>query len=419
MSYNNEVALIGYGKSNQALEGYLLSIGISSSIHTRERSLGEDYLKANEKIAFRTPAVRPDKITGSAKITSEIALATSLTNGYKIGVTGSDGKTTTSTLIHKMLLADGKSARLCGNIGTPAIVGATDTTDSSYTVLEMSSFQLFDFCPSLDCAIITGITENHLDWHTDMDEYIRAKENILVNSGRAVLLCDDLLLKMSRRHSAEFSFFSLDDFDAPRGAHKACVKDGFITLDGIRVLEIDKIRLKGKFNLLNIEGALCALYGVVDTDAIRETAYTFSGVEGRMSIIDVLGGVTVIDSSIDSTPSRTATTLSALDKSRCVVLLGGHDKGLSYDILSRALDGVKYAVICGANSDKIYRAIRGSVRAHITNNFECAVREACAMCASGDILLLSPASASFDMFENYRQRASEFARIVRGYKWKK
>jgi UDP-N-acetylmuramoylalanine--D-glutamate ligase len=102
-----------------------------------------------------------------------------------------------------------------------------------------------------------------------------------------------------------------------------------------------------------------------------------------------------------------------------VVLLGGHDKGLSYDILSRALEGVKYAVICGANSDKIYRAIRGFARAHITNDFECAVREACAMCASSDILLLSPASASFDMFENYRQRASEFARIVRGYKWKK
>ena len=317
-----------------------------------------------------------------------------------------------------MLLADGKSARLCGNIGTPAIVGATETKEDTYTVFEMSSFQLFDMRPTLDCAVITGISENHLDWHTDIGEYIGAKENILANASRSVLLYDKTLLEMSARHKSEYSFFALSDFEAPRGAHKSCIKDGFVLFDGMRVLEIDKIKLKGKFNLLNIQCALCALYGTVDLDAVSEVAYTFSGVEGRMSVIGTFGGVTVIDSSIDSTPSRTAATLSALDKSRCVVLLGGYDKGLSYEALSDAVRGVKGVVICGANSQKIYEAVRGVVRAHITNNFECAVSEACDACESGDILLLSPASASFDMFENYRQRASEFARIVRGYKWK-
>lgn len=416
MDFDTNTTLIGYGTSNRELEKYLISIGISPSVRTNQG--GTEPFLTNEKIAFRSPGVRPDKIKGSAKITSEIALATELTCGYKIGVTGSDGKTTTSTLIHKMLVADGKSARLCGNIGTPAILGAADTKKDSYTVFEMSSFQLFDMKPTLDCAVITGISENHLDWHTDIGEYISAKENILANAARSVLQYDKVLLEMSARHTSEYSFFALSDFEAPNGAHKSHIKDGFILFDGMRVLEIDKIKLKGKFNLLNIQCALCALYGTVDLDAVREVAYTFSGVEGRMSVIDTLGGVTIIDSSIDSTPSRTAATLSALDKSRCVVVLGGYDKGLSYEILSDALKGVKSAVICGSNSQKIYEAVRGVVRAHITNNFECAVREACDACESGDILLLSPASASFDMFENYRQRASEFARIVRGYKWK-
>lgn len=417
MSYNADVALLGYGISNRALGEYLSSLGISSRVITSED--GCDYLNTNEKIAFRSPAVRPDKIKGSAKITSEIALALSMSDGYKIGVTGSDGKTTTSTLIYEMLSSAGKRARLCGNIGNPAIIGASETGRDSYTVCELSSFQLFDMRPRLDCAIITGISENHLDWHTDMDEYVSAKENILSCADRGVLRYDKTLVNMSARHSLEYSFFSLDDFEAPRGAHKCFVKNGYITYDGIRVLEIDKIKLKGSFNLLNLEGALCALYEIVDTSAICEVAYTFLGVDGRMSVIDTLGGVTIIDSSIDSTPSRTASTLSALDKSRCVVLLGGYDKGLSYEMLADALRGAKYAVICGANSHKIYGEIRGSIRAHITDNFECAVREACEICDAGDILILSPASASFDMFENYRQRASEFARIVRGYKWKK
>ncbi len=419
MSFDNRaVTLIGYGASNRALEKYLLSIGIVPSIRSREREgAGEDYLDTCEKIAFRSPAVRPDKIKGSAKISSEACLGLALTKGYKIGITGSDGKTTTSTLIYKMLEASGKTATLCGNIGIPVIELAPKSTDDTYTVCELSSFQLFDMSPKLDTAIITNISENHLDWHTSMREYIRSKENILLHSRRAVLCYDDkALMRLGSHHDLEYTFFSLADARAPRWAHLVSIRDGYILYDGVRVLEVEKIRLMGKFNLLNIECALGAIYEMADIDAIREVAYTFSGVESRMRIIDEVNGVSIIDSSIDSTPTRTASTISALDKSRCVVILGGYDKGLSYEVLSGALRGVKYAVICGENAEKIYNEIRGSCRAHITRGFECAVREAYDKCKSGDILLLSPASASFDMFENYRQRASEFARIVRGIK---
>ncbi len=419
MSFDNKaVTLIGYGASNRALEKYLLSIGIVPSIRSREcEDADADYLNTCEKIAFRSPVVRPDKIKGSAKISSEACLGLALTDGYKIGVTGSDGKTTTSTLIYKMLVGSGKRSALCGNIGTPVIELAPKSTADTYTVCELSSFQLFDMSPELDTAIITNISENHLDWHTSMHEYIRSKENILLRSRRAVLCYDDrTVMELSSRHDIEYTFFSLADTRAPRGAHLVSIKDGYILYDGVRVLEVDKICLMGKFNLLNIECALGAIYEIADIDAIREVAYTFSGVESRMRIIDEVNGVSIIDSSIDSTPTRTVSTLSALDKSRCVVILGGYDKGLSYEMLSEALRGVKYAVICGENAEKIYDKIRGSCRAHITRGFECAVREAYDKCESGDILLLSPASASFDMFENYRQRASEFARIVRGIK---
>lgn len=411
------ITLVGYGVSNRALEKYLLSIGIVPSIRAKEQQAGEDYLNLDGEIAFRSPAIRPNRIKGASMISSEACLGLELTKGYKIGVTGSDGKTTTSTLIYKMLEASGKDANLCGNIGTPVIELCPKSSDNTYTVCELSSFQLFDMSPRLDTAVITNISENHLDWHTNMSEYISSKENILLRARRAVICYDDrALLKMSARHKLEYTFFSACEHKAPRGAHMVCVKDGYILYDGKKVLKTDKIRLKGRFNLLNIACAIGTIYESVEIDAIKEVAYTFSGVESRMRTIDIKNGITIIDSSIDSTPTRTASTISALDRSRCVVLLGGYDKGLSYKMLNSALRGIKYAVICGQNAEKIYSEIRGAVRAHITRNFECAVREAYNKCESGDILVLSPASASFDMFENYRQRASVFAQVVRGIK---
>lgn len=418
------LTLIGYGKSNEALCRYLISRGIFPTIRNREKItvphgcelIVNNYLDVSEELAFRSPALRPDMIKGSCTVSSEAELALSITKGHKIGITGSDGKTTTSTLIFKMLECAGKSARLCGNIGTPIIDYAPCSTDSTYTVCELSSFQLFDMSPVLDTAVITNISENHLDWHTDLDEYIASKARILENAERAVLNYDSFEVRALYSKERETVFFTRRDIKAPRGAHLVSIKNGSICYDGIRLFEIDKIRLRGDFNTSNIQASIGALYGIVPLDAIIEVATSFSGVENRMELVKTVRGVSFINSSIDSTPARTVATLGAFDKSKCVLILGGYDKNLSYEMLSSAFSGIKYAVLCGANAEKIYKSIKGSCRAHITTDFTLAVREAYSMCDAGDFVLLSPASASFDMFENYKERAKIFKEIVRGLK---
>ena len=418
------VALIGFGESNRALCDYLIEQGVYPVIRNKElvkvpsgcRLVTDNYLEVREDIAFRSPVIRPDRIKNARVISSEADFALSLTNGTKIGVTGSDGKTTTSTLIARMLECAGKDVRLCGNIGTPIIKYLPTSSHGSYTVCELSSFQLFDASLSLDTAVITNISENHLDWHTDLNEYIESKSRILENSKRAVLSYDDFRVRALAKDTQETFFFSVKDTKAPKGAHLVCVKDGAILCDGVKITDIDKIRLKGKFNILNIESAIGALFGVVPVDAMAQVASEFSGVEGRMEYVCTKNGISFVCSSIDSTPARTIATLSAFDKSKCVVILGGYDKNLSYLPLAEALCGIKHAVICGANAEKIYESIKGSCRAHITVDFAPAVRDAYSKCDRGDTVLLSPASASFDMFDNYKERAKKFKEIVRGLK---
>ena len=246
----NTASLIGYGVSNKAALSYFTKNGIHPTVRCEKPCdlplgtlgiFGDGYLLTNEDIIIRSPSVRPDKISGRGYITTEASFAMSLTKSKKIGVTGSDGKSTTSTLIYLMLEKTGK-AYLCGNIGKPVIDFAPCAEENSFIVAELSSFQLMDFTASLDTCVVTNITENHLDWHTSMGEYIDAKKNIVLNSSRAVLNYDDFTVRefASCKPPEDITCFSLKETKKPEEcAHFVTVEDGCLCYDGIKIIKTD------------------------------------------------------------------------------------------------------------------------------------------------------------------------------------
>ena len=420
----NTVALIGYGVSNRAVLSYFTKNGIHPTVRNENPCdlpdsihfiFGDGYLLTNEDLIIRSPSVRPDKISGYGYITTEASFALSLAKSKKIGITGSDGKSTTSTLIFMMLEKSGK-AYLCGNIGKPVIDFVPCAEENSFIVSELSSFQLMDFDASLDTCVVTNITENHLDWHTSMGEYIDAKKNIVLKSSEAILNYDDRTVRefASCKSAENITYFSLKETKKPEEcAHFVTVDGGYLCYDGTKIVKTDEIKLKGKFNLMNAMAAAGAVWKYVSASDIQDVLSSFEGVKSRMQFVGKSAGVSFFDSSIDSTPSRTSSTVSAFDKSKTVLIMGGYDKNLTYDILGRELFGIKAIVICGANREKIYKAVCGSCYdIAVTESFDNAVRVAFSKAEYGDSVLLSPASASFDMFENYRERSLRFCKIV-------
>ena len=414
---NKSVGLIGYGTSNQAMCAHLLKKGIMPTVRDKDACcvpsglktvFGGDYLLAGEDIVFRSPGVRPDKICTRGQVFTEASYGLDLCNAYKIGVTGSDGKTTTSTLIYRMLCVGNKNAFLGGNIGKPIVSIADRLAQGDFLVAELSSFQLMDMEPCLDVAAVTNITENHLDWHTHMGEYVGAKAHILKNAKRRVLNYDDPLVRSLAKADV---YFSLNDRRKMLGkCDFVHIVNGQVCYNDTPLFPVSDICLKGQFNVQNVLCALGCTYNLVDKKALWRVAREFCGVENRMESVLTLGGVEFVCSAIDSTPSRTVKTLSAFDLSRTVCILGGYDKNLSYECLRAPLSQAKGVVLCGENRDKIAACVNRRVT--IVNTLEEAVAAAYGIATDGDTVILTPASASFDMFKNYREKASAFKRAV-------
>ena len=416
------ITLIGYGVSGKATLDYFMKNGIFPTVRCEKEAalperikgiFGDGYLDTVEDVIFRSPSIRPDRIRGNGKITTEASFALGIADAFKVGVTGSDGKSTTSTLIYKILEKSHK-AYLGGNIGNALINFAPYAENGSFVVAELSSFQLIDFSSSLDTCVVTNITQNHLDWHLSFDEYVCAKKNIVSHSDTNVLNYDDDLVKTFANKNT--TFFSLKNKRPENCEHFVALSDGYITYDGAKVISADKILLKGKFNLQNVMAAIGVTYNIAPIEDIRSVLMSFSGIAGRMEFVKKVGGVSFFDSSIDTTPSRTTATLGAFDNSKTVVILGGYDKNLSYDILKSSLYGIKYAVVCGSNKDKILKSINDVCLCAAENDFENAVFAAYEKAVEGDSVLLSPASASFDMFSNYKERSAAFRKIVESLK---
>jgi len=275
-----------------------------------------------------------------------------------------------------------------------------------------------DMCPDTDVSVITNVTPNHLDIHSSYDEYKTAKSNILKRASEAVISLDscEAMALTSEFLGRCITYATVKDASSRvgDGCNYVYCKDGFIYRNREEILPISDIRLRGEFNILNVCLAIGAAYSYVKPCSIREAVKEFSGVRCRMELIERKNGVSYYDSSIDSTPSRTVATMSSFDRERVVLLLGGYDKKLCYDSLKEGLRGVKCAIICGANSEKIYNAIRGSCKVILQDSFTESVKIAYRMAEAGDSVILSPASASYDMFTSYREKSKKYREIVRG-----
>ncbi|MBS7297693.1 MAG: UDP-N-acetylmuramoyl-L-alanine--D-glutamate ligase [Eubacteriales bacterium] len=435
-----KVAVIGIGISNKPLIVFLLKHGATVKAYdkkTKEKlgeiynelsslgvefCLGEGYLdEISEDIIFKTPGMRYDvpALCNARKrgawVTSEMEVFFDVCPAKIIAVTGSDGKTTTTTLIHKFLEASGYITRLGGNIGRPLIGEIEEISADEWIVLELSSFQLHTMRKSPDIAVITNITPNHLDWHTDYNEYIEAKKNIIsyqTKDSLAVLNSHNeetkAIIPNCNGKVRSFSAYCEADF---------MLKDGIICKGDEQLLDSSDIKIPGMHNVENYMTAIAAVYDLVNKSVFTDVARSFGGVPHRIEFIRTIDGVKYYNSSIDSSPNRSLNTLSVFGNN-VVMIAGGKDKGIAYDDIGPAIvQHVKTLILIGMTSDKIEQAVRNAnggdkVKIIRASDYPNAVLLAKNEAVSGDVVILSPASTSFDMFNNFEERGNLFKEIV-------
>ena len=447
------VTVIGIGVSNTPLISLLLEAGAHVTVHDRKsiedlgeiygglHDIGVEFCVGNEYLQnlsgdyiFRTPGMHPNQPAlvrareqGSI-ITSEMEVFMQVCPCPILAITGSDGKTTTTTLTCEILKQAGYTCHLGGNIGHPLLADVPDITPNDIAVVELSSFQLMDMTCSPAAALVTNVTPNHLDVHKDMEEYVQAKTNIFVNQkqgSKLVLNADDPVSRdFKPAEGVELLQFSMVQ-PVQNGVY---LQDGVIWYaeDGNRrkIMDASEIRIPGAHNIANYMAAICMTHGKVSFADVCEVAHNFGGVEHRLELVRTLNGVRYYNDSIASSPTRTAAGLRAFDQ-KVILLAGGHDKKIPYDAFGPVVcDHVKRLILIDANpEDTTAPAIKASVLAAKNYNpdelvidtyddFEKAVRGAAEVAEDGDIVLMSPASASFDIFKNFMERGNRFKDIV-------
>lgn len=388
--------------------------------------LGEKYLQSLEvDLILRTPGMKPYLPEFNAArergitVTSEMELFFELCEAPIYAVTGSDGKTTTTTIVAGLLDAAGIKTFVGGNIGRALLPYVHDIQPQDAAVVELSSFQLTQMTQSPHVAVVTNVAPNHLDWHTDMQEYIDAKRNLVAYqsaSDRAVLNLDnDTSASFRAVCNAPVSYFSRQ-----RKTEQGCWlnEDGYIIMscDGIdtEVMHVSDIRIPGVHNIENYMAAICAVWGKVKPEDIRLFARAFGGVPHRCELVRERKGVRWYNDSIGSSPSRTIAGLKAFSQ-KVVLIAGGYDKHIPYDPIGPvAADTVRCAILMGATADAIEAAIRAHSDLPIYRVRDMAEAVSVADCVTldGDIVFMSPASASFDMYKNFEVRGNHFRDLV-------
>ena len=401
-------------------------------LHVR-LSLGEHYTDgfAGQDIIMRTPGYEYYKpelqaaLQAGTKVTSEVELFFELCPCEIVAVTGSDGKTTTTTLISKMFEAAGRKVFLGGNIGAALLPQLADVTPEAVAVVELSSFQLISMRVSPKVAVVTNVTPNHLDHHKDMQEYIDAKRNILlwqVPPCRAVLGFENEISRgMQKDCKGEQVWFTrLHDTDKGAFLRESddtlCyAENGVVT----PILPRAEVKLRGLHNVENLLAAIAAVWGRVPVEAMRQVGSTFTGVEHRIEPVRTLDGVTYYNDSIASSPTRTIAGLRSFNQ-KIILIAGGYDKKIPYEPLApEILAHVKTLVLMGATGPRIEKAVRedpnfneAELPIRHADNMQHAVELARACAKPGDIIILSPASASFDLYPDFEVRGREFKKIV-------
>ncbi len=436
------IALLGGGVSHRPLLSLLPAWGYRVSLYdTKDASdftdLWQTYPQVDfhfgkhaldsvqESILFRSPGIRPDRF-GILTAQAQGAVLTSETEQFLlhapcpvIGVTGSSGKTTTASLIHALLSCAGRTSFLGGNIGVPLLASLPALTKDHLAVAELSSFQLMDLRVSPRVAVLTNLSENHLDYHTDMEEYLFAKAGIFLHSPckQVILNFDDPYTKRFSAlvpKGAEIRYFGFGNKDS---LFVSC-HDGYLWKEKEPWVAVEELRLPGQHNLQNFMAAITACAEEIDRETARQVAREFSGVPHRLQPIPTHNGIRCYNSSIDTTPARTLVTLQALaaDAGKIHLILGGYDKKLSFAPLIPSLSSfAKSITLTGATAPKIRTALQEAnctlPTFHICD-FDTAVKQAYRAASPGDIVLLSPACASYDAFPNYEKRGQRFCEII-------
>lgn len=447
------VAVIGLGVSNLPLIDYLYELKAQVTVFDRTEikdlsktvirkitnygmgmSFGENYLEelVGFDIIFRSPSCLPTtpaliaEAERGAIITTEIEMVIELCPGKVIGITGSDGKTTTTTLISEILKAKEHHVFLGGNIGTPLFTQISEMTPEDMIVLELSSFQLMDMKISPHIAVITNITPNHLDKHSDMEEYINAKKNIFKYQDEGGLLVlnydNEITREFEKEAKGRVVFFSSKN-KLPNGY---IVDDNKIKYceNGLRshILDTKEMKIRGTHNFENAAAALIATKDLVDAKTACEAILAFKGVEHRLElVVETKDRIKWYNDSVSSSPTRTIAGLNAFSLRNIILIAGGYDKNLDYTPLAKPIvDNCKELILLGATSGKIEKAVKAELKnqnkklkIHKCTDLKETVEKAKEIAVQGDVVLFSPASASFDMFKNFAERGKMFKKYVK------
>ena len=419
---DKRVGVIGAGVSNMPLIRMLRAAGVRVTVHDKNEPtelgdgyatlatlgvdfvLGPHYLDAlDEDVIFRTPGVHPRFLekarANGSEITSEMELFFAVCPCPIIGITGSDGKTTTTTLVSEILKHAGYTVHLGGNIGTPLLPRVDTMTEN-------------------DIAAITNLTPNHLDYHKDFDEYVQAKTAIYRNQGENDKLILNLDDEVTRSLKASGNLFCTSK--TQELANGVFLKNDVIYIadGGVRreLMPASDIRIPGAHNVYNMMMAAAVVQGYASDDDIRAVATTFGGVEHRIEFVREKDGVKYYNDSIASSPTRTIAGLNSFQQ-KVILIAGGYDKHIPYDVLGQPIcDHVKLLLLTGATAPKIRECVENIEGEHPpiieVENLETAVQEAAARAESGDVVIMSPASASFDRFKNFMERGKLFKALV-------
>ena len=443
------VGLLGFGVSNAPLAGMLLRAGAAVTVYDKKNvaELGAAALalcdqgvrficgeghadKIDDELLFRSPGFLPTQpalkraAANGTCITSEMALFFECCPCKIVGITGSDGKSTTSTVTAKLLERHGRHVWLGGNLGTPLAPKLEEIAPTDVAVVELSSFQLMDMDRSPDVAIVTNVAPNHLDKHTDMAEYVEAKRAIFAHQSAEGLLVANYDNAITRTF-LEAAPGRMRPFSRKNACENGVLlRNGVITLveSGTErpILETARIKLPGNHNVENYMAAIGAVCGCMENEEIADVAETFGGVVHRMEFVRELDSVRYYNSSIDSSPTRTIAALSVFDCG-INIILGGSDKGISFAELGEELcRKAKRIFLAGATADAIEAAVRsakgyaeGKPQIVRTGSVCEAVTAAHKLAERGEVVLLSPACASFDAFKNFEERGEVFKAAVR------
>lgn len=436
-----KIVVLGLGVSNRPLVRLLLEYGctvIGCDRTPREKldqevldleqqgctlQVGDTYLEGlTADIVFRTPGMHPgipalrQLRAAGAQVTSEMEVFFELCPCTILAVTGSDGKTTTTTLISEMLKKAGKTVWLGGNIGMPLLSLCKQMKETDYAVVELSSFQLMDMTRSPHVAVITNLAPNHLDVHKDMNEYVEAKKNIFKFQGKQ----DKLILNADNELTDSFTGNGETIKFSRRGSGYVWVRDGVICRGEQEILNTSDILLPGVHNIENYMAAIAAVEGIVEDEAIRYVAKNFGGVEHRIELVRVKDGVRFYNDSIASSPSRTIAGLKSFPE-KVLLIAGGYDKHIPYDVLGPYIcSHVKKLFLGGATGPQIKAAVEncGEYTPGFPEIVECkdftdAVYRSAQAAEAGDVVLMSPASAAFDQFKNFMERGNYYKRLIK------